>query len=296
MRRRAILALVFALAAAGCRHKPQPGVKIDPALALMVPETAVALAGVKVEAVRTTQFYKRHADEPALSEFSKITGLDLRKDVWELLLVFEPSGSVVMARGKFSPGFGGLEPQVLEGAPRTPYKGYTIIGNEEASTAFLNSSTAVAGTAHAVRGIIDRRSASRGIPPALDEEIRKLPPGPHIWAVSAAGFTGLPVPREGNWANLGRILGLLEAGSLGIDLHNGVELSATASCASEENARLLHDALRGFVGLGRLSAPPNRPELIRLYDSIQIGRRQRDVALSAALPADLAETLIPMIR
>lgn len=296
MRRRSILAVALALTVAGCRPKPRAAVNVDPALAMLVPETAVALAGVKVEAVRATALYKRHEDELIWSAFSKSTGLDLKKDVWEVLVVFEPSAPVVLARGKFSPGFGGLEPQVLPGAPRTPYKSYTIIGGEQAATAFLNSSTAVAGSGQAVRGIIDRRSDSRGIPSALDEELRRLPPGAQIWAVSAGGFAGLPAPREGNWANLGRIFGLIEAGSLGIDLRNGVELSATGSCGSEENARMLHDSLRGFVGLGRLSAPPNRTEIARMYDAIQIGRRGSEVAVTAKLPLDLAETLISMIR
>ena len=150
---------------AGCRPTPRPGVKIDPALAMMTPETAVALAGVKMEAIRKTEVYRRHSEALGLDQFSKNTGLDMRTDVWELLVVFEPTGWVAMARGKFSPGFGGQEPRVIEGAPRTFYKGYTVIGNERASTVFVNSSTALAGAGAGVRSLLDRRSASRGIPP-----------------------------------------------------------------------------------------------------------------------------------
>ncbi|MDP2999447.1 MAG: hypothetical protein Q8N47_18305 [Bryobacterales bacterium] len=296
MRRRAILAALAGMATAGCRSTPQPGVKIDPALAMMTPETAVALAGVKMDAIRKTDVYRRHSEALGLDQFSKDTGLDTRTDVWELLVVFEPSGWVAMARGKFSPGFGGLEPRMLEGAPRTFYKGYTIIGNQQASTVFVNSSTALAGAGAAVRSLLDRRSASRGIPPALEEQIRNIPPGAGIWIASGARLGGLPIALEGNWANLNRIIESIQAGWLGVDLSNGVEVSARGSCATEQDARGLHDAMRGLIGLGRLTTPASQSELLRLYDSIQVGRREREVTLSAVVPLELVDRGIGYIR
>jgi len=296
MRRRAILAALAGMGAAGCRSTPPPGVKIDPALAVMTPETAVALASVKMDAIRKTEVYRRHRDALDWNWFSKDTGLDPRTDVWELLVVFEPSGWVAMARGKFSPGFGGLEPRVLEGAPRTSYKGYTIIGNEQASTVFVNSSTALAGAGAAVRGLLDRRAASRGIPPALERQIRNIPPGAQIWIATAARLGGLPIPLEGNWTNLNRIIESIEAGWLGIDLGNGAEVSARGSCATEQEAKGLHDAMRGLIGLGRLTTPSSQGELLRLYDSIQVSRGEREVRMSAVLPPDLVDAAVGYIR
>ena len=296
MRRRAILAALAGMGSAGCRSTPPPGVKIDPALAMLTPETAVALAGVKMDAVRKTEVYRRHREALGLDRFSKDTGLDLRTDVWELLVVFEPSGWVAMARGKFSPGFGGTEPRVLEGAPRTAYKGYTIIGNDQASTVFVNSSTALAGAGADVRGLLDRRAASRGIPPALDRQVRNIPPGAGVWIATAARFGGLPIPLEGNWANLNRVVESIEAGWLALDLGNGVEVSARGSCATEQEAKGLHDAMRGLIGLGRLMTPSSQGELLRLYDSIQVGRREREVSLSAVVPPDLVGQGIGYIR
>lgn len=290
----AILALT--LAAAGCRPKPQPGVKIDPALALMVPETAVTLAGVKMDVLRATGVYRRYANAPEWSEFFASTGLDVRTDVWELLFVIEPSGTVALARGKFSPGFGGLEPRVLPGAPRTRYKGYTIIGDERASTVFINSTTALAGSGRAVRSILDRRAASRGIPPAIEGEIRRLAPGAQIWAASAARIPPFPIPLEGNWANLSRIFGSIEAGGLALTLGESVEIAVRGTCATAAEASQLHDAMRGLVGLGRLATPSNRPQILRLYDSIRIGRQDRELVLEAVVPPDVVAELISMIR
>ena len=296
MRRRAILAALAGMGSAGCRPTPPPGVKIDPALAIMTPETAVALAGVKMDAIRKTEVYRRHREALGLDQFSKDTGLDLQTDVWELLVVFESSGWIAMARGKFSPGFGGMEPRVLAGAPRRSYKGYTIIGDEQASTVFVNSSTALAGAGTAVCGLLDRRAASRGIPPALEEQIRNLPPGAEIWIASAARLGGLPIPLEGNWANLNRIVESIQAGSLGVALGNGVEVSARGSCATEQDAQGLQDAMRGLIGLGRLTTPSSQSELLRLYDSIQVGRQGREVSLSAMVPPDLVGQGIGYIR
>lgn len=288
--------LALSLAVAGCQPKPQPGVKIDPALALMVPETAVTLAGVKMDALRASAIYRRYANAPEWNEFFASTGLDVRTDVWELLFVIEPAGTVALARGKFSPGFGGLEPRVLPGAPRTRYKGYTIIGDERASTVFINSTTALAGSGRAVRSILDRRAASRGIPPALEGGIRRLAPGAQIWAVTAARIPPLPIPLQDNWVNLNRIFGSIEAGGLALTLGDSVTIAARGTCATAAEAGQLHGAMRGLVGLGRLATPSNRPQIARLYDSIRIGSQEREVILDAVVPPDVVDELISMIR
>ncbi|MBI4874158.1 MAG: hypothetical protein HY822_05950 [Acidobacteria bacterium] len=294
-----LLLLAAAVSAAGCGVRPRAGPKIDPALALMTPPSAVALAGVRMDAVRTTGFYQRHVAAralPFLDEFAARTGLNPRTEVWEILFVFEPAGSVALVRGKFSSGFGGLEPRILEGAPRTAYKGYTLIGDEHAAIAFVNSSTAVTGPAPAVRAVLDRRAESRGIPAALEEQIRRLPPGAQVWAAAVGGFGALPVPREGNWANLAKVLAALESGAASLDLSRGAEFSARGVCASEPEARRLQDALNGLLGLARLAAPRLRPELQRFYDSLRIRAEGRDLLLDAALSGELVEELIPMIR
>jgi hypothetical protein len=294
--RPSIAILVLTLAAPGCRPTPQPGVKIDPALALLAPETAVMLAGVRMDGLRATEVYRRFANAPEWNGWFAGAGLDVRTDVWELLLVREPSGTVILARGKFSPGFGGLEPRALPGAPRARYQGYTIIGDERASTVFLNSSTAVAGSGRGVRSILDRRAASRGIPPALEGEMRRLAPGAQVWAVSAARIPPLPIALENNWVNLNRILGSIESGGLALTFGAGVEIAARGTCATAAAAGQLQDALRGLAGLGRLSTPANRPQVLRLYDSIRIGRQDRELVLEATAPPEVVDELIAMIR
>jgi hypothetical protein len=99
IRRVVVTCLLVALA--GCRPKPAPIVLVDPALAILVPPDAVLLAGVRMKQLRES-------------------GIDPRKDVWELLITSDGKDTVVMARGKFSEL--GMEPKLeREGVRRFAY-------------------------------------------------------------------------------------------------------------------------------------------------------------------------------
>jgi len=288
--------VLVSLAAAGCRSADTGSVRVDPALAALVPDDAVFLAGVRMEAVRATPLYRKWvADKPRplVDEFAKETGLDLRKDLWELLLASDGKDTLAMARGKFAPQ--GLEPRLQRGgARRMPYKGYTLIGDENAVVAFMNTTTAVAGPAKAIRSLIDQRNRSdRGTAKALLAKVNTIPAQNQIWAVSV-GPSALAdkVPQSGNLANLGKILAMLETSTVAVDLRSGLNLVATGVCRTEQDARTLGDALRGLVGLARLSTPDNEPELLRAYDGIRIQQQQRSVRVEAQVPQDLLDKLL----
>jgi len=240
--------------------------------------------------VRATEVYRRYVATrklPWLEGFVKDTGLDPRQDLWEFLAVSNGKDAVLMARGKFSPM--GLEPKLERaGVPRTPYKGYTIIGDERVAVAFTNATTAIAGKASALRAIIDQRSKSGGIPAPLLDQLKSVPPGSQVWFVSQQGFKRLPVdlPKSGalaNIENLNRVLGTLESGALSIDLRTGLDAQASGVCATGQDAKRLHDALRGLIGLGRLSTPASQPELLQFYDAFVVSQHERTVNIKAAI-------------
>jgi hypothetical protein len=52
-------------------------------------------------------------------------------------------------------------------------------------------------------------------------------------------------------------------------------------------ARQIHDALRGLIGIGRLSTPDNQRELLRFFDAIQVSQEDRTVRVRASIPLDL---------
>ena len=54
----------------------------------------------------------------------------------------------------------------------------------------------------------------------------------------------------------------------------------------------MHDALRGLIGLARLSTNDNEIDLLRLWDAVSINQDEKAVHIKADLPADLTEKLL----
>lgn len=287
-----LLAVLAGLPA--CRQGQSGNVKIDPALAMLVPGDTVMLAGAKLEQIRATGTYRKLIEgrpSSLMDRFVRETGFDPGKDVWEVLAVSDGKSGMALARGKFSPT-GGLEPKVREGAPRKPYKGYTLIGDEKSSIVFLNSSTAAAGPAAAVRRLIDTRNQSSGIPAPLLEKIRTLPAETQAWAVSIAPIGDVQVPVPGPpqiRQNVMKVFGSVDGATGWADLRKGARGAAVLTCPNPEEARKLHDALRGLIGIARLSTPDNQRDLLRLFDAFEVGMKERDVTVQADIPLELLE-------
>jgi hypothetical protein len=52
--------------------------------------------------------------------------------------------------------------------------------------------------------------------------------------------------------------------------------------------------VKGVVGLGRLNTPDSHPELLKLYDAIQVTQQQTRTKVTADIPADLADRFLDM--
>lgn len=276
----------------GCRSAERTTLYVDPALAALVSSDAVLVAGVRMESLRATPAYKRWIAGkplPQLDDLAGRLGVDPRKDLWELLISSDGKQTLTLARGKF--GGLGLEPR-FEGARRTPYKGYTLIGEERAALVFMNATTVAAGPAPALRALIDRRGRSSRLSP-LVEKARTLPAATQLWLVSSdARALAAELPATGNAAPLAKILAMLDAATLAADLRSGIRLEASGLCRTETDARTVHDALRGLIGLARLTTPDDAPELLRAYDGFTVRQDQRAVQLRAEISQDLLDKLI----
>jgi hypothetical protein len=104
------------------------------------------------------------------------------------------------------------------------------------------------------------------------------------------------VPRGGNLANIDRLLASIQSGAAGVDLRDGVNLEATADCASANDARLLHDTLRGFIGLGRLNVPDGQRELLRFFDAIQVRYQEQQVRVTARIEPELVDQFLGLVE
>ena len=126
---RRILLCAFLMLAA-CARKTPVGPKIDPALATLIPDDTTLLVGTRLEALERTPVYQKYLADRKFSqvdEFAAQTGLDPKKDLWELLFVSDGKNNVLLGRGKFA---NEMEPRLeKQGAKRFGYKGYNLIGD-----------------------------------------------------------------------------------------------------------------------------------------------------------------------
>jgi hypothetical protein len=295
----AVSTALACLALAACRTNKPASVRLDPALEALVPADAVFVAGANVDAIRDTPIYQKllsRAPLPQLQGFTRKTGLDPRRDLSEVLSCSNGKRGLLLARGKFRTA--DLEARLeANGASRIDYKKYRLFGNEQGAIFFLNDSTAIAGPAGELRSIIDSGSgAGRGMSPALGGLIRSLPSGDQIFAALTGGLQGLDlaIPEKSNLGNIAEVLQSVSSATIGMNLSNGFDVVAHVQCKTERDAKFVHDMLRGVIGLGRLNTPDGQPELLKLYDAIQVTQQQTATQVTAAIPQDSVDRFLDL--
>jgi hypothetical protein len=177
-----------------CRKAPSPTVFLDPALAVLVPRDTTILAGVRMQHIRATPFYQQHVvSAPRLAKFRQNVGLPNEADVWEYLIAADGEDPIILMRGKFSEM--GMEPRsAKEGAERISHRGVSVIGDDKGAIAFLNPTTAMAGTVRAIKRALDERNENTGVPTALKRLASEIPSNNEAWIVSVGPAPGfLPV-------------------------------------------------------------------------------------------------------
>lgn len=271
-------------------------VRVDPALATMVPADTAVLVGAKLDKLRETQVYQKYFAQmsfPRLDDFAKQTGLDPRKDVWELLFASDGKQSgVLMARGKFPTSE--LEPKLQQqGATRTPYKTYNLYGDERNAAFFMNASTALAGSTPILKAIIDNRDRpGSGIPAALEPQLKAIPGDAQFWAVFSGTMMNVPFAGDSNLGNLNQIIHAIETGRFSADLRKGFLFQANGNCSTDADAKKIHDLLKGLVGMGRLSTPENQPDMLKVYDAIDVKQDGRTVNVAADVPPEIVDKFL----
>jgi hypothetical protein len=264
---------------AGCRP-PKASMQVDAALGPLVPPDTVVMVGAEIEKLKNTPVYQKHfasRDFPQLDEFSRRTGLDARKDIWELLFVSNGTEGLMMGRGKFSSS--DLEPRLeKEGVERFGYKGYRMFGDENGAVLFINSSTAIVGRTAALRKLLDLRTENKlGIPQAMQQQVSKLPANAQFWAVFAGARVTTPFAEGSALGNVNRMLASLQSGTFSVDLTNGFFANANGVCNTSQDAQQIRDAVKALVGIGRLSTKSDQPDMLKVYDGIQVFNDQQNV-------------------
>lgn len=277
--------------------------RIDNVLVKLVPRDSVSLLGVQMDQVKNTPFYKKLIAQQKLTqldEFAAQTGFDPRRDVRELLVAsnLTKNSGVLLARGNFH-----VTPDALakmKDMRRTAYKGYTLWTGTEQESGFsiLDSTLVIAGPVASMHAALDQYAArdDREQSPLLRKAMA-VPMRNQIWLVSQGGsdFLANNMPDAGPVANFGHIFKNLESAQLQADLSAGLNALITGACKTEADAKSLSDAARGLIGFGRLSVPEGQPQLLRVWDAIQVSQQGRTLSVNADIPTELVDRLLSLM-
>lgn len=169
---------------------------------------------------------------------------------------------------------------------------------EASGFCILDSSLAVAGEIPAIEAALDEwKSGAHTAAQPLIARVKSAGESTQLWAVStgAAGFLAdnLPVTTAG--IDFSKIFRGLEDTWLVADFSGGLRAEIHGTAAREVDAGNLRDAVKGLVGLGRLSVPEKQPELLKLWDGIMVEQQGRIIVVRADIPQDLIDRLVQML-
>jgi len=295
----AIFLLAGLAAVLSCTRLVTKGVVVDSSFQPFISPDIKVLASVQIAKLQATPLYNSHKEQlnlPQLQAFSERTGLDPTRDLSEMLFAWDGKQSLSMARGHFSQSK--LAPKLESlGARRRSYKDYTLFGDDRGSLLFVRDGFAIAGAYQSLRDLIDEREKNQGgIPAELQQVLEVIPKADQIWAVSRGGLSvgGIPMRSKVESA-LSNIAGLVSGAAMGIGIDAGIHLQADLTCISDQGAQRVRDALRGGLGLARLTTKDNQLGLLRLYDSVHVDQENSVIHVRSDLPPDLANQLLSYI-
>jgi hypothetical protein len=293
----------MSLALSGCLPKKSASLHVSPALEALVPADTVVVLGANLASIGGTAIYQKlitRVPLPQLDGFAQQTGLDPRKDLSEVLFCSNGKDALFLVGGKFR--ITDLEARFKsKGVQPSNYQGHVLFGNDRGAVTFLDDSTAAAGSPAQLRALIDGTgghsgSKGGGLPADLRDLLRTLPEGDQVYAALTGGLENLnlPLPREGNLGNILNALRSVESATLGLNLSKGMDAVAVVNCKTDRDAKFVHDLVRGLVGFGRLNTPDNKPEMLKLYDSIQVTQQQSQTKVAADVPQELTDHFLDL--
>ncbi len=304
MRYLATLAISGGLAClCGCGGNTGGGVTVEKEFRPLVPSDTKVLAGIDLDKLKAAPIYQRHEKDlnfPLLNGSSERLRFDPRRDVSDVLIAWDGKRALFFVRGRFKPS--AVEQKLSSfGAPRTSYKNHQVFGDTRNSLTFLDTSGnkgfAVAGSAGDVQRTIDLEGSSADtVPEELQERLRQVPKADQLWIVSHGGLPFGDAPMRSDIESaLSNIVHFISGATVGIKADTGTHFRIDISCISEQGAQRVHDALRGAIGLGRLSTKDDQRELLQVYDGINVDQDKTAVHVHANYSGELTDKLFEEI-
>jgi hypothetical protein len=228
----------------------------DPALLRLLPPDARLLAGVDLDQVRATPFGQallaRIETDQSIRELAAATGVDLRRDLHQVLLAGRDASSrpgLLAARGTFDPAR--IAAAALTVATHGGIPVFQARGGH--ALALLDGQTAVAGDPAEVRAALDRRAAPATRDAELAGALARFSASQHIWLVSTLPLASLkPPPSEWSGVLQGDVLKKIARLSGGIRFGPTVQITVEALTGADADAAAVADALRFLGGLAQM--------------------------------------------
>lgn len=290
-----LLAVVIGFSAS-CSKSQQNGGSLESAFSSGISPDAQTLISVRLDQLKTSTLYQRHQqllDIPRLNDLAMRAGLDPRKDIASLCLIWDGKNLVLLAKGSFSSAQ--VQQRLIAGgAQKVAYKSGFLFTHGDASVAFPKDGLVVASATPAVQSELDLLSSQDGhIADELKARLAQVPSGAQIWEVSRGGLPGAGMPLGASLDSaLSNFAAFVTGTSFGLRVDAGSHLQSLVTCKSPEGAQRVNDAMRGLVGLARLTTKDDELEMLRLWDAISITKDQQVVRIQADIPADLSDKLI----
>jgi hypothetical protein len=270
--------------------------RIDNVLGKMVPPGATTLVGARMDLIKQTAIYKRMLATSSLTDmdqFAAETGFDPRRDVNDLLFVSTPSGSVMLARGTFH-----VNAAALRNGRRIRHGQYEIVDQGGGALCILDPTLAAAGDVRTLEAALDEwvSGTHTGAQP-LVARLGGINPQSQIWGISAGAgnFLSEHLPGVSSGIDFSKVLRGLQDTWFQADFSTGLRADVHGTAATEKDAMSLRDAVRGIVGLGRLSVPENQSELLKVWDGINVDQQGRSISIRADIAQDLIDKLVQLL-
>ncbi len=291
------LALVATLCS--CQRGGVIGVEVDPKLKGYIPPKTEALVGFNLEKVKQSEFYKRHEaqlDFSQLNQFSQRIGMDPRRDLSSFLVAWDGADTFAMGRGAFD------SPQLekrLRAANESSekYGKVTLYGDGRNDIALLPKGIVVAGSPVLLKKALDENATGGGgVPEGLQLQLARINAGAQVWSITSGVISLDKLSlRSDTASNLSNISDYISATAVGITLGSGMALDAHLTCISEEGSQRVNDALRGVIGLARLSTPDAQLDQLKIWDSIHVEKQGKEVHVTSELTPELADKMLKLI-
>jgi hypothetical protein len=279
----------------GCNKYTGTGVELDSSFARYVPPGTKALIGVKVDALKRSEFFKRHESQlklPQLSAMQERIGMDPARDLTDIILAWDGKQTLTIAHGSFKSEE--VQPKIAKLTPeQEQYKNKTLFGSKKEAIVFLPKGIALAGPSDEIKNSLD---GPGGVPEELKTRLHSVLPNAQLWAASygVLPLSNIPI-RSDTQSILSNLVDYINGTTLGIALDSGAHLKLDIACISPEGAQRVNDALRGLIGFARLNTPDNQMDMLHLWDAIKVEKNTSSVVVHADLSADLADKLFGQV-